>query len=632
MLRNVPLEPKNSDGVLRVILIGRVSKPKESDEQTQLTIESSFEAIKDFLADVYKGPMDIRRFGEQISGMVVDRETILEVWELIESGEWDLVIAEDLSRVYRNPRHQMAFVQDCVDAEMRCICIADSLDTCNEDWEIMLGVATLRHGMHVPDTKRRVSRTATYAFHNGGMVLQVKAGYRKLTKGEAESGEFGPVGLREAKVPEFTPIFHEIRTRLIETRCASDVIDWLNESGVPTGPYVRGDWKPGIFKSCVCDPKLHGWRLFRRTIYKQIFKTGRYKRKLNLEPEREFVPELAHMTLEQQESMLAAVGWRIDWNNSIPSKKSGRIGVSRKQSIWPGQAATCAACGGPMLIYGDFLKCKNSQKKNGRTCWNLVQVDLQWTRDMTRQWLITQLDVLPRVRKTMVDLAWAEIQERQADTTKLLGLTESELQDLEDRQKNVSVALAKGGQLEGLLNELKAIESQLCRCRKRRTDLMSEESHAFYKCREEIDNSLPEVLELLINTSFEFADVMRTFFPRFVVQPIQTLDSGQVYPCGKLHFHADENGDDIGELTEVVLDLFKVPDPIRLMKKIVAERARVPKRTLRQIADDLQTNYMTVKRGLAYRALMDDLKVEEPFRELHQAPEYAPRWGRRNKM
>jgi len=71
--------------------------------------------------------MDIRCPTEQESGMVADRATVVEALSLVESGEWDLVITEDLSRIFRNPRHQYTFVQDAVDAETRVICVGDGL-------------------------------------------------------------------------------------------------------------------------------------------------------------------------------------------------------------------------------------------------------------------------------------------------------------------------------------------------------------------------------------------------------------------------------------------------------------------------------------------------------------------------
>ena len=75
------------------------------------------------------------------------------------------------------------------------ICIGDNLDTSDENWEITMGAAALRHGLHIPDTRRRVGRTTTHSFHRGGMVQKIRYGYRKLAhKEEADSGQFGPKG------------------------------------------------------------------------------------------------------------------------------------------------------------------------------------------------------------------------------------------------------------------------------------------------------------------------------------------------------------------------------------------------------------------------------------------------------
>lgn len=139
MNRHVPLVPKDPTGPLRVIMIGRVSTPQQSLEN----IEASYAADEKFLRQYYDGPLHTKHLGEQGSGMRTDRATILEAEEEIATGTWDLVLMEDLSRAYRNPRHQHAFVQDAVDADTRVICIGDNLDTADPNWEVMIGAATL---------------------------------------------------------------------------------------------------------------------------------------------------------------------------------------------------------------------------------------------------------------------------------------------------------------------------------------------------------------------------------------------------------------------------------------------------------------------------------------------------------
>ena len=50
--------------------------------------------------------MHITPLGEQVNGMLTDRATIRETEDLVASGKVDLAIAEDLARIYRNPRHR----------------------------------------------------------------------------------------------------------------------------------------------------------------------------------------------------------------------------------------------------------------------------------------------------------------------------------------------------------------------------------------------------------------------------------------------------------------------------------------------------------------------------------------------
>src|SRR5262249_1646670 len=83
----------------------------------------------------------LKPLGEQASGMRTDRATILEAEAEVDTGTWDLVITEDLARLYRNPRYQYAFVQNAVDQDTRVICIGDNLDTADDNWEVSLGAA-----------------------------------------------------------------------------------------------------------------------------------------------------------------------------------------------------------------------------------------------------------------------------------------------------------------------------------------------------------------------------------------------------------------------------------------------------------------------------------------------------------
>ncbi|PHR90016.1 MAG: hypothetical protein COA78_35480 [Blastopirellula sp.] len=632
MLKHIPLVPKVPGSPLHAIILGRLSKPKNTEEETQQTIESSYAFTERFLADVYKGPIETYYLGEQVSGYVADRPTILEAVRLMNTGTIDVVISEDLSRVSRNPAHQHSFVQDCVDAKTRLICIADGLDTADDNWEMMLSTAALRHGLYVPDTRRRVKRTATHAFNLGGMVLKCKAGYLKLSREKALTGEFGPEGLRIMKDPVFSQHIPEIRRQLMKTGCLAKVVRWLNKKEIPTGPYAKGDkWNRNLLKGLLRDPILHGTRSFRKTLYVQIYKTGHYDREVNGNPERDSVPELSYMTLEEQDSMLDAVGLTIDWGVEDETKQQGpRKNVRVCQSYFPGQSATCGICGGRMLIFGHFLKCTNSLELNGQTCWNHVQVDIQRTRDTLLSWVLEEFSNDSDARRLLIDAAWKESQLHQKKQNSETSYIEKELKDLLKQQENLSKAIANGGELEGLLTALQSVEARIVIKRKKLKDAVATTSVSQQLLsRELVDAHAYEALKKLMAISYDFADVMRAIFPKFVIQPIQALDTGQVYPRGKLVFSPSGSDEDDCEQIEVELDLFRLPDPLFFRPQILELKAQNPKLSYKKIGKALGIGYMSVKRSFAYQHLMDEHGETEPYREIHEEPSNVPRWGKR---
>ena len=97
-IAHVPLQPRKP-GPLRVITIGRISTPHQREE----SIEAMHATVERVLRNVYKGPFVLDKIGEQGSGLILKRPKIMEAMARIEEGRYDVVILEDLSRVYRNP-------------------------------------------------------------------------------------------------------------------------------------------------------------------------------------------------------------------------------------------------------------------------------------------------------------------------------------------------------------------------------------------------------------------------------------------------------------------------------------------------------------------------------------------------
>lgn len=628
-----PLVPKDPGSELQVVAIGRISTVHQDIEN----IEASYRYIQDYLGRMYRGPVNIRLLGEQASGMLTDRATIREAEDLVAGGKVDLVIAEDLARIYRNPRYQYDFVQNAVDAGTRVICIGDNLDTADENWEITMGAAALRHGLHIPDTRRRVRRTATHSFHKGGMVQKIRYGYRKLTPEEAASAQFGPKDLRIAKQSECTPIIQEMAQRVQRGETYAAIADWLESEGVSPGPYVVSRrWSPRIVVELLDDPILSGTRTFRDTICRQVFKTGKHKPERNGEPETEHCPGLAHISIEEHRLLQAEIARRRAERNRSQAS-AVRRNVPRSRTFWPGQTATCGICGGPMYYSGSYLRCRNSLPRYGASCWNHVQVPVELARRRLVSWLVTHLERTPELRSATVAIVRGILEGASGRHGRRHQDVAREVQTLERQAANIAAAIADGGQLQTLVQKLKATEAAIekARASQRKTQCRDREKS---QAQDDVVRDLPVALLNLASHSFEFADQLRRIFPSFVIQPVQQLDCGQMRPRGQLRFspRTIQDGSSLRSNEPAAvddllleLDLFEPPTFIRHLPNCVAAKEAHPQLSLKRIAALLGVNHMTVKRAFDYARLMARMGTSAPYREISSRPAEASRWGRR---
>lgn len=630
-----PLVPKDPTVPLRVVAMGRISTVHQDIEN----IEASYRYIQDYLHRIYQGPMNIKLLGEQASGMLTDRATIREAEELVASGKVDLMIAEDLARIYRNPRHQYRFVQDCVDQGTRVICVGDSLDTADENWEITLGAAALRHGLHIPDTRRRVRRTATHAFHRGGMVQKIRYGYRRLSAEQAASAQFGPQGLRIARRPECTPIIRQMMDRVMRGDPYAAVADWLQSEGAEPGPYVKsGRWTARLVVELLDGPILSGTRTFRDTICRPIFRTGKHKSVKNAEPEMERCPELAHLTIEEHTLLRQEIACRRAQRKGQTPQLSKRRGIPRSRSLWPGQAVACAVCGGLMYYSGQHLRCRNSLARFGGSCWNHVQVPTSIARERTIAWLVRYLPGHGSARHALAQAVWTIVDRSRRRSGDGNGDLPRDIASMERQAANLAAAIAEGGRLHALVEKLKAIETALKQAR------AVESSHRDERAAqggpssvEDVEKSLEPVLRSLTDSSLEFADVMRRLFPKFVVHPVQSLDHGQVRPrvrftfcpsaLGALGAHGPIEQFGVADV-EVVFDLFDPPLHILHMSECTIAKREHPDVSLKGLAMRLGINHMTVKRALDYARRMETDGIDDSYRELQERPTSASRWHR----
>ncbi|MAG93393.1 MAG: hypothetical protein CMJ48_06550 [Planctomycetaceae bacterium] len=625
-------KPRHPDG-LHILAIGRVSTLMQNESN----IEAGYKYAEQGLAGITDAPLVIKRLGEQSSGMIVDRPTMLEAYSLLDAGWPDVVVMEDVSKSYRNPRWIQAFVQDCVDLDVRVIAPGDNLDTFEENWEVLLGAAAMRHGLHIPDTRRRVRRTATKAFHDGGMVLRARYGYMKLTAQQAKERPDHPENLLIARLPECTKTIQHLRCLVVDQDMyGHPVADWLNDNDVPPGPYVKQDrwqWKHVI--DLLRDPILYGLRRFRKVMHQPIFATGKHRRQRNDAPECEHWACLAHMTEAEWRELQAA----LDNLSPKTRPKSGvdhpRHRVPRSDSVTPHQHATCAICGAFGYPSGDgVVKCKNAWRDASKRCWNHVEVNCELAREVLVDLILARLDRHPQARQALFDAAWREMERQSARSNHRLSELDREIEKLRQQEARLLVAIKDGVKLSRLRDEAEAIRQSLKTLERQRANATEADGMtSIAATREKFD---PRTLLLhLARTSFEFADILRRIVPELRIQPIQQIDTGQVRPRAILRIDLgalahDNNGSGRSQPEFVTVDLFTPPVHIEWLPAVLRVKEEYPAWSYVKIGRHLKIGYMTVKRARDYHKLMDKAGLAEPYRRLRKAPRYASRWKPRS--
>ncbi|MFM8708155.1 MAG: recombinase family protein, partial [Planctomycetia bacterium] len=157
---------------LRVLLHARFS----TEEQRQSSIDDQITACqrfveanlptgtkpKDVAIDVIKEP--------EVSGEIADRPGINQVWAGIESKRWDLIIAEESSRLYRHHTKAGELFESAVDADVRVICTSDYIDTADDDWPDRLHMSQMQHARSNFYTRKRIERAHDGLWARGAAV------------------------------------------------------------------------------------------------------------------------------------------------------------------------------------------------------------------------------------------------------------------------------------------------------------------------------------------------------------------------------------------------------------------------------------------------------------------------------
>ena len=234
----------------------------------------------------------------RISGQVLDGEEFARLNGMIASGEFDIVIAEDLGRISRRI-HAVLVCENPEDTNTRVIAINDHVDTSDDGWRNATTFATFKNEAFCKDTSARICRSLRNRFMQGDVFQFVIYGYVKPRAGANDS--------EVSKSPEAEAIYDEWFTKLEAGENYRMIADWLNSKSVPPGKHSRSEsWSGRMVQRVTFNPILKGERIRNKRVTVRINSTGRsWTRKAPPEHQlSRMVPHLAFIEPERYDRVI----------------------------------------------------------------------------------------------------------------------------------------------------------------------------------------------------------------------------------------------------------------------------------------------------------------------------------------
>jgi hypothetical protein len=352
-----------------VVIYARYS----SDEQDASSIPDQFAYCRRYLQKHGFDDWEIVEISDEaVSGELRNRPGIDQIWQQINNPPWDLLIAEDCSRLFRNESAAVELVETGFDAGMRTILINDRVDTDVEGWEDRLRESAREHARSNRSLLKRINRRHMSLWEDGHAIGLLKPGYLRIPSVPPEMGV-------PAKGP-FTDCLDP------DAACIIKQAYQLTADGAPTWQVANFLTKNQLRK-CSNSQSVE-WteklviELIRRTIYRGVETYGQTKvEKKRRSGRRRQVSNRQHALTRNMEHLRIvsddlwyrandAITQRIK-NPGIPSGRDSRLtGIPRDSRGPLSGTFVCGICGYKMYRDGRAkggYRCGRGKKN---ACWN----------------------------------------------------------------------------------------------------------------------------------------------------------------------------------------------------------------------------------------------------------------------
>jgi hypothetical protein len=616
------------------LVVGIVARISGCQNQKELSLEDQIDHAKQIVADYYTGPVEYRDISTKGKGERLDRPELAKLEAMLRSDELDLLVLEDIGRLVRGTE-AVRLCGIAVDHGTRVLAPNDCIDTSEASWEEDVISACRDHVGHNAHTSKRLKHKLMNRFVKfGGAAALPIFGYVK----PPDAKTYGDW----RKDPTAGPIYEQWFRKLRDSPNCSAVADWLNQEGIPIGPFSRRKtWSGAMVRRLTRNPLLKGTpaRGFRHTV--KHHETGRRIAVKNPQgPQFQEFPHLAHVTAAEWDQVNAL----LDAANARFRRKAVQghdplQGVPRKRTRFPGQYSRCWYCGRHYVWGGngitENLMCCGPREWH---CWNSIGINGSLTTRKVVEVITTELYRLDGFDDQFRTLVWQAGRDGFLDPAQRWDrLARSEV-TLAQQKEHFLAAIADYGpkpMFQEKLSEIEATERTLAKERReleglRTRALKLPESVA------QLRQMLEEKFQQLATDSPDFGELLRQLVPEFHVYLVRLCDGGHLLPRARIRLNL---GGIISDTQHVegletllmrvwTLDLFEPPQRERIREEAV--RLAAQGLNQREIAQQLpeKATQTAVQRALALNHKMQELGLDSPYVLVQEPPQDYPKLRR----
>jgi DNA invertase Pin-like site-specific DNA recombinase len=633
---------------LRVLIHARFS----TEEQRQSSIDDQVASCRSYIeSNLPKGHkpeqvvIDVITEPE-VSGEIADRPGINQVWAGIESKRWDIIVAEESSRLYRHHTKAGELFESAVDAGVRLICTSDYIDTADDDWPDRLHTALMQHARSNFYTRQRIRRAHDGLWARGAAVGNTVIGYKRRPTVPATETEPAKGPFYDEIDEEKAAVIREVFERIAAGERAAEVAEWLDSIKFAKAKWSRqAKWTAGNVNAIIRRTKYRGFETNRVKVAKRKLRSGKSECVWNDEDkiQKREMPHLRIVSDHLWHKANEVVDVRRVFKQPIRGAGHPLRGTTRQRRGLLAGVFNCGVCGSPMYSYGNqdgSFRC--SASATGK-CWNRVYCMRERVYPAVLEAVVNEVLSLDGVR----DAVLARVKELHEKG----GVVAAELKKLDKEEKRLvggierlSAAVESGdGALASLTARLTEREQELVIVRARRREV---EEQAGRKEKLPSNAKLLEHLGVVKGQLFgdesRAAVILRQLLDGpILVVPFMRIDGKRVVP--RLEFTlnlvaalpsavagplrqaaAAEDEPPVMLERPLVVNAFAEPQLVKHARVIVDRR--LAGKTYKEIAKELDLTEYHMENCAAIVRLMEAAGLTEPYHRLTEKPDRVSRW------